>query len=71
MGQTASGQVVNLLSNDVSRFDYVALAIHYIWISPFQVAIVTYFIWNEVQLATLAGVLSMILFTLPLQGIFF
>lgn len=68
LGQTAAGQVVNLLSNDVNRFDMVALALHFVWIMPFQVVIVSYLIWRQVGVATLSGVLSMVLLTLPVQG---
>ncbi|KAJ8951068.1 hypothetical protein NQ318_003766, partial [Aromia moschata] len=68
LGQTAIGQVVNLLSNDVNRFDLVVLVLHYLWVMPFQTAIITYFIWTEVGISCLAGVLSMALFTLPVQG---
>jgi ATP-binding cassette, subfamily C (CFTR/MRP), member 4 len=34
--QTSAGNVVNLLSNDVSRLDYGFIFAHYIWILPFQ-----------------------------------
>lgn len=34
--QTSAGNVVNLLSNDVSRLDYGFIYVHYIWILPFQ-----------------------------------
>lgn len=68
LGNTAAGQVVNLLSNDVNRFDLVIIQLHYLWIMPFQVALVTYYIWQEVGISTLAGVLSMACLTLPVQG---
>lgn len=68
LGQTATGQVVNLLSNDVNRFDLVVICLHFLWIAPIQVALITYFIWQEVGISTLSGVLSMVLFTLPIQG---
>lgn len=67
-GQTASGQVVNLLSNDVQRFDLVATYLHFIWIMPIEVAILTYFIWEQVGIASLSGVLSMVILTIPLHG---
>lgn len=35
-GQTSAGNVVNLLSNDVSRLDYGFIYVHFIWILPFQ-----------------------------------
>jgi ATP-binding cassette subfamily C (CFTR/MRP) protein 4 len=34
--QTSAGNVVNLLSNDVSRLDYGFIFVHFIWILPFQ-----------------------------------
>lgn len=68
LGETASGMIVNLLSNDVGRFDLVASCLHYFWIVPIQVVLVSYLIWREVQIATLAGVLTMVMCTLPVQG---
>lgn len=38
--KTASGQVINLMSNDVSRFDILLTYFHYIWITPFQVSFI-------------------------------
>jgi len=34
--QTSAGNVVNLLSNDVSRLDYGFIYVHFIWILPVQ-----------------------------------
>ncbi|KAJ8933696.1 hypothetical protein NQ314_013862 [Rhamnusium bicolor] len=60
LGQTAAGQVINLLSNDVNRFDLVMLFLHYLWIMPFQVVLITYFIWQEVgYLGKLTGKLRL------------
>ncbi|KAJ8979913.1 hypothetical protein NQ317_005349, partial [Molorchus minor] len=68
LSKTTAGQVVNLLSNDVSRFDLVIPFLHYLWILPFQTVLVTYFIWQQVGIACLSGVVAMTIFTLPLQG---
>lgn len=68
LGETAAGQVVNLLSNDVNRFDFVTLALHYLWIAPLQIVLVTYLIWIEMGVSTLAGVLFILCLTLPVQG---
>ncbi|KAH1001566.1 hypothetical protein HUJ04_005565 [Dendroctonus ponderosae] len=35
-GKTTAGQLVNLLSNDVVRFDFALGFLHYIWIMPLQ-----------------------------------
>lgn len=37
MNQTGSGQIMNLLSNDVNRFDQLTMFLNYIWIMPIQV----------------------------------
>lgn len=68
LGETAAGKVVNLLANDVVRFDYVTIALHYFWIAPIQVIVVAYFIWRAVGIASLAGILGLVLFTLPVQS---
>ncbi|XP_046412545.1 ATP-binding cassette sub-family C member 4 isoform X1 [Neodiprion fabricii] len=66
--KTASGQVVNLLSNDVARFDTVGMFLHYIWVLPIQGALITYLVWRSVQVASLAGILLITIQTVPLQG---
>lgn len=43
VSSTAAGQVANLMSNDVARFDLVPVYLHGIWIMPIQV--MTYDIW--------------------------
>lgn len=68
LGQSSAGKIVNLLSNDVNRFDLVALLLHYIWIMPIQAVIVTYFIWQQVQIAALVGVGSLIILTVPVHA---
>ncbi|KAK5646965.1 hypothetical protein RI129_005429 [Pyrocoelia pectoralis] len=66
LGQTTIGQMVNLLSNDVNRFDVAVLFAHYFWIGPIQSIIVTYFMYEEVGLSALLGVIVLFLF-IPLQ----
>ncbi|XP_008557311.1 ATP-binding cassette sub-family C member 4 [Microplitis demolitor] len=63
----AGGQIMNLLSNDVSRFDYLFMFLHYLWILPFQVIATAFLIWQSVKVAILIGIFFMILQTIPLQ----
>ncbi|XP_078033391.1 ATP-binding cassette sub-family C member 4 isoform X2 [Augochlora pura] len=65
---TTPGQIVNLMSNDVARFEQLFMALHYIWILPIQGAIITYMLWGSVQIASLAGVFLISVQTIPLQG---
>ncbi|XP_063699793.1 ATP-binding cassette sub-family C member 4 [Culicoides brevitarsis] len=66
-GQTPIGYLVNLLSNDVSRFDDCLVFIHYVWILPFQSCIICYLLWREVRWAALVGVVGLLLKTIPVQ----
>ncbi|KAI2474051.1 ATP binding cassette (ABC) transporter subfamily C member [Diabrotica virgifera virgifera] len=68
LGETATGQIVNLLSNDVQRFDMVVVPLHALWVMPLQVAILMFIIWNQVGISSLAGVISMAIIALPVQG---
>jgi len=49
LGDTTVGQVVNLLSNDVGRFDLVLINVHYLWIAPLELIVVTYLMYLEVS----------------------
>ncbi|XP_066250978.1 ATP-binding cassette sub-family C member 4-like [Euwallacea similis] len=68
MGQTAAGQIVNILSNDCQRFDSSAFYLHYLWIMPFQIAVTTYLLWKTLGIACIVGVVCMIFCTIPFQG---
>ncbi|XP_034486468.1 probable multidrug resistance-associated protein lethal(2)03659 [Drosophila innubila] len=67
LGDTTVGQVVNLLSNDVGRFDTVLINVHYLWVAPAELILVTYFMYAQIGVSSLFGVAVMLLF-LPLQA---
>jgi ATP-binding cassette subfamily C (CFTR/MRP) protein 4 len=67
LGEATVGQVVNLMSNDVKRFDVAIIFLHYLWLGPLQTFVVTYFMWVEVGPSAAIGVASLLLF-IPLQG---
>ncbi|KAJ8938371.1 hypothetical protein NQ318_022869 [Aromia moschata] len=69
-GKTAAGQLVNLLSNDVQRFDQASVFLHYIWLMPIQCVTGFYVMYRSVGIAALAGMLLMALEAIPLQGSF-
>ncbi|XP_050579550.1 probable multidrug resistance-associated protein lethal(2)03659 isoform X2 [Bombus affinis] len=67
LGETTVGQAVNLLSNDVNRFDVALIYLHYLWLGPLETIIITYFMYMEVELSAIFGVIILLLF-IPLQG---
>lgn len=68
LNQTQIGQVVNLLSNDVSRFDLTPVYLHYIWIMPIQAFVSAFFMYESVGYSVLAGLFVITLQAVPLQG---
>ncbi|CAH1987635.1 unnamed protein product [Acanthoscelides obtectus] len=66
---TTAGQVVNLLSNDVNRFDVAVLFAHQLWVGPIETVVCTYFMYLQVGIAAAVGVLALIMF-IPIQFYF-
>ncbi|CAN0562597.1 unnamed protein product, partial [Rangifer tarandus platyrhynchus] len=64
MGKTTTGQMVNLLSNDVNRFDQVTMFLHYLWVGPLQAIAVTALLWMEIGISCLAGMAVLIILLL-------
>lgn len=61
------GQVVNLLSNDVNRFDVASVFFHYLWLGPLETLVIAYFTYEELGVAALIGIACLLLFV-PLQS---
>ncbi|XP_016079635.1 PREDICTED: multidrug resistance-associated protein 4 [Miniopterus natalensis] len=69
MGKTTTGQIVNLLSNDVNKFDQVTIFLHFLWAGPLQAIAVTALLWMEIGISCLAG-MAVLIILLPLQSCF-
>lgn len=63
---TTSGQVVNLLSNDVSRFELIAMFVHYLWVGPIETIVVGVLMYLEIGVSAIAGIIFLLLF-IPFQ----
>lgn len=68
MSKTEPGQVINLMSNDVSRFDLVSQFLNFLWVMPFVVPVVAYLVWQHVSYATFAALLVIFMQTVLVQG---
>uniref|UniRef100_A0A671USD4 Multidrug resistance-associated protein 4-like n=1 Tax=Sparus aurata TaxID=8175 RepID=A0A671USD4_SPAAU len=69
MGQTTTGQIVNLLSNDVNRFDEITLNLQYLLVGPLQAVVIIVILWYEIGPSCLAGVAAVTLMV-PIQTCF-
>lgn len=67
LGTTTIGQLVNLLSNDVNRFERAVIHLHTIWFSPILISLVLYLIYSYVGITACSGVATFAVY-LPLQG---
>ena len=69
LGETTIGQAVNLLSNDVNRFDISIIFLHYLWLGPLETIIMTYVMYDviDVGVSSVIGVAFLLMF-IPLQG---
>uniref|UniRef100_A0A4W5PD84 Multidrug resistance-associated protein 4 n=1 Tax=Hucho hucho TaxID=62062 RepID=A0A4W5PD84_9TELE len=69
LGKTTTGQIVNLLSNDVNKFDEVTIFLHYLWVGPLQAAAVMVLLWHEIGPSCLAG-MAVLVILMPIQTLF-
>lgn len=67
LGETAPGKVVNLLSNDVNRFEWVSLCLNSMWIAPLLSFIIACLLWKEIGVAGLIGI-AIIFVVVPIQS---
>ncbi|XP_032678118.1 multidrug resistance-associated protein 4-like [Odontomachus brunneus] len=70
LSQTGTGQVVNLLSNDMLRFDQLSIFLNFIWIMPIQVITVTCIMWQQIGISIFVGVGTLLFMSIPIQGTF-
>lgn len=69
LGDTAPGKIVNLLSNDVNRFEIVSIVCNAMWAAPLMTFIAGVILWQEVQWAGMFG-LVVVFIVVPLQSEF-
>uniref|UniRef100_A0A3P9MIE5 Multidrug resistance-associated protein 4 n=1 Tax=Oryzias latipes TaxID=8090 RepID=A0A3P9MIE5_ORYLA len=69
LAKTTTGQIVNLLSNDVNKFDEVTLYLHFLWLGPLQGIIVTVLLLYAIGPSCLAG-MAVLLILMPIQTTF-
>lgn len=66
--QTAVGQIVNIMSNDVNRFDEFTLFSSYLLVAPIQACLIVYIVWTYLGVSCLGGITLLLLF-IPFQAL--
>ncbi|KAK4879973.1 hypothetical protein RN001_008119 [Aquatica leii] len=64
--KTTTGQMVNLISNDVKSFDRFSQMSNFIWIAPIQTIFLSYFMYKEAGYCSIFGVIFLFAF-IPLH----
>ncbi|CAG2178373.1 unnamed protein product, partial [Oppiella nova] len=64
LAKTTVGHIVNLMSNDVSRFDEFSTNVCYLLVAPIQTGIAVYIIYTEISYYCFVGLALLLLFTL-------
>lgn len=68
LSETSPGKMVNLLSNDVSRFDWTSYFMNYLWMGPLITLTIGCLMWIEIGFVGFIGIL--VIFTaVPILGI--
>ncbi|XP_058839982.1 ATP-binding cassette sub-family C member 4-like [Topomyia yanbarensis] len=62
-----TGQVINLMSNDVAKFDTAASFVHDTWKGPIELVVFGYLIYRQIGVAGLIGIAFLLSF-IPLQA---
>lgn len=62
-----TGRVINLMSNDVSRFDYAVIFLHDLWKGPVELVVVSVLVYQLMGWPGLIGIVALLLF-IPGQG---
>lgn len=64
-----NGKLINIMSNDLAKFELALAFLHDIWKGPMQAILFTYFIYREIGISAIIGVAFLASFV-PLQGLF-
>lgn len=70
LGEATVGQAVNLLSNDVARFDSSFVFLPFFVIGPVETAAIVYLMWTKIGISAIIGVATLLLF-IPVQGVYY
>ncbi|EAA01218.5 AGAP001777-PA [Anopheles gambiae str. PEST] len=67
LGDTSPGKMVNLMSNDVNRFDIASYLVCFMWTSPLVMLLASVLLWYEIGWSGVAGLAAIVIIT-PIQS---
>uniref|UniRef100_A0A182QTP7 Uncharacterized protein n=1 Tax=Anopheles farauti TaxID=69004 RepID=A0A182QTP7_9DIPT len=67
LGDTSPGKVVNLMSNDVNRFDIASYLVCFMWTSPLVMLLASVLLWYEIGWSGVLGLVAIVIIT-PIQS---
>ncbi|CAF1143852.1 unnamed protein product [Adineta ricciae] len=59
--ETTTGEIINLMAIDASRFADITTHLHMLWSGPFQITIILILLYKEMQLAIVPGLVLLFL----------
>jgi ATP-binding cassette subfamily C (CFTR/MRP) protein 4 len=66
---SSTGYIVNMISNDVQRFEDAAPFAHFVWIVPIQIVLTMWLVYLEIGFLFVAPLIGLLLLV-PIQGLF-
>ena len=66
---SSTGLIVNMVSNDVQRFEDVSIFIHFLYIGPLELFIVLYLMYLQISWAAFPAIGALLIF-IPIQALF-
>ncbi|XP_035902428.1 probable multidrug resistance-associated protein lethal(2)03659 isoform X2 [Anopheles stephensi] len=67
LGDTSPGKMVNLMSNDVNRFDIASYLVCFMWTSPIVMLLAAALLWYEIGWSGVMGLIAIVIIT-PIQS---
>merc|ERR1719297_500481 len=68
--QHSSGEIINLISVDAFKIQEALTFVTFLWVSPFQISLTVYFVWQILGPAVLIG-MGVLFLIMPINAVDF
>eukprot|EP00794_Sanderia_malayensis_P020176 gene20176-22151_t len=66
LAKTTTGYIVNLVSSDAQKMDFAAYFLHYLWVGPIEIIVVSYLLYRQIGWPCFVGI-GLLLLLAPAQ----